>query len=75
MTDIFTAPPKRIKAKFVGGPADGQELDIPAEARMYHVPRLNSAGRLMIAVYHYDKQTDIFRHSYYINEGKEWRDD
>ncbi len=64
----------RIKAKFTGGPDNGQMLSVPADAEMYHTIRLNKAGRLMVAVYH--KQKDgTFKHSYYVNEGREWRDD
>ncbi len=64
----------RIKAKFTGGPVDGQLVGIPADAEMYHITRLNKVGRLMVAVYH--KQKDgTFKFSYYINEGREWRDD
>jgi hypothetical protein len=65
----------RAKFKFTGGPVDGELIDIPADAKMYHITRINKVGRVMIAVYHHDKQTDTFKFSYYINEGREWRDD
>ena len=62
------------KVLFTGGPANGRKFNIADDVRMRHVTTFNNRGRLMTAVYH-RQGDDSFKFSYYMGQGKEWRDD
>lgn len=59
---------------FIGGPIDGQKLNIKTTIYEYYVPRLNKSGRMMIAVYHRDEDKNCFKFHRYTDGSKVWRD-